>query len=153
MALFVLVKKPDARTRKDAYYENNIVSETLIAARWQQDYKVVDVVPTGRAETAKIETGFKHGKLLRLRPLLYIYLSNILIIREIDYSVSTNEGDDIGYGVSMPFNHVLVRLNYRAAARNTKTGRIQVLSAGTESGKGLASSVEYATAQGVRDLA
>ncbi|MDI6737863.1 MAG: hypothetical protein QME12_05100, partial [Nanoarchaeota archaeon] len=104
-------------------------------------------------DAREIEQAIKSGNYLTLRSLIYKFLSNILIIGKIDYTISVSKGQNIGYGISMPFNNVTVRLTYRIVARDTNTGKMNILQAGTEEGKGLAGNVEDATALGHKDLA
>jgi len=75
-----------------------------------------------------------------------------VLIGKVDYTVSTKKGQDIGYGISMPFNNVTARLTYRMISKNA-SGNMVILEAGTEQGKGLASSVEDAAAESLQDLA
>ena len=87
-----------------------------------------------------------------VRSMLYRYLSNVMIVGKIDYTISTKKNEDIGYGLAMPFNNVTVRLTYRMLAKNTRTGNMEVLTADAVSGKGLANNVEDAAARGMEDL-
>ncbi|MBU2252066.1 MAG: hypothetical protein KKI04_01280, partial [Proteobacteria bacterium] len=65
----------------------------------------------------------------------------------------TKKGEDIGYGLSMPFNNVTVRITYRIVARNSKTGNTEILTAGSDQARGIAGSVEDAAAGGMESLA
>jgi len=149
LAVFIPAKKPRGR----GYEETNILSETLIGKLREQDYTVVDVAPTQAADAAEIESAAKTGSTVKLRSLFYKFLSNLLIIGKVDYSISTKKGEDIGYGLSMPFNNVAVRMTYRIIARNSRTGGMEILWSEAAQGKGLANSVEDAAAEGMRDLA
>lgn len=151
IAVFIPARKPRADRRRDEYDETNIFSETLIEELTNQDYKVIDVAPTHVEDAAVIERAAQGGRTLTMRSLMYKFLSNILIIGKIDYAISTRKGENIGYG-KMPFNHVTVRLTYRMVAKNNKTGNIEILTAGTERGKGLAINVEDAAAKGLEDI-
>jgi hypothetical protein len=93
------------------------------------------------------------GNTLTVRSMMYKFLSNLLIIGKVDYNTSTKKGENVGYGVSMPFNNVTVRLNYRIIAKNNKTGNMEILAAGTEEAKGLANSTEDAAASAMKELA
>ncbi len=137
---------------RDEYDETNILSETLIGRLIEQGYTVADVAPTHAVEAREIEDAIKSGNFLTLRTLMYKFLSNVILIGKVDYAISTRKGEDIGYGVSMPFNNVTVRLTYRIVTRDA-SGRTVILTAGTEEGKGLAMSVEDAAANGMKDLA
>jgi len=152
IAVFIPARMPqtDGETQ---FEETNILSETLIGKLIAQDYKVIDVAPTGVADAAEIEGALRGGHSLMLRSLMYKFLSNILIIGKTDYMISTKKGEDIGYGLRMPFNNVTARLTYRIVAKNNKTGAVEVLMAGTEQAKGLANNVEDAAATALKDLA
>lgn len=152
VAVFIPARKP-AAGETDAYEETNILSETLIGKLTDQGYRVVDVAPTQAADAAEIEKAMKSGSSLSVRSLMYKFLSNVIIIGKIDYAVSTKKGEDIGYGLSMPFNNVTVRITYRIVARNSKTGNTEILTAGSDQATGTARSVEDAAAKGMESLA
>jgi hypothetical protein len=152
VAVFIPARKPSAR-ETDAYEETNILSETLIGKLTDQGYRVVDVAPTQAADAAEIEKAMKSGNTLTVRSLMYKFLSNVIIIGKVDYAVSTKKGEDIGYGLSMPFNNVTVRIAYRIVARNSKTGNTEILTAGSDQARGTAGSVEDAAAKGMESLA
>jgi len=152
VALFIPARKPRASRGVDEYQETNILSETLIDKIIGQGYTVTDVAPTQAIDAAEIERSVKSGSTLAVRSMMYKFLSNIIIIGSIDYTVSTRKGEDIGYGIAMPFNNVTVRLNYRIVAKNSKTGNMEILASGVEEGKGLAGNVEDATAKGMTTL-
>ena len=136
---------------KDEYDETNILSETLIGKLTDTGYTVADIAPTHAVDAREIENAIKSGNFLTLRSLMYKFLTNVMVIGKIDYTVSTRKGQDVGFGISMPFNNVTVRLTYRIVTRDA-SGRMVVLTAGTEEGKGLAGSVEDATAEGHKAL-
>ena len=152
VAVFLPAKKPSAR-ETDQYEETNILSETLIGKLTDQGYRVVDVAPTHAADAAEIEKAVKSGSTLTVRSLMYKFLSNVIIIGKIDYAVSTKKGEDVGYGLSMPFNNVPVRITYRIVARNSRTGNMEILTAGSDQARGIAGSVEDAAARGMEELA
>jgi hypothetical protein len=151
VAVFIPARKPGRHG--DEFEETNILSETLIGKLTDQNYKVIDVAPTQAVDALDIERAARSGSTLAVRSMMYKFLSNVIIIGKIDYTISTKKGEDIGYGISMPFNNVTVRLTYRIAAKNNNTGNMEILTAGTESGKGIANSVEDAAATGLKDLA
>ena len=151
IAVFIPARKPGKKG--DEFEETNILSETLIGKLTDQNYKVVDVAPTQAIDALEIEKAVKSGSTLAVRSMMYKFLSNVIIIGKIDYTISTKKGEDIGYGLSMPFNNVTVRLTYRIVAKNNTTGNMEVLTAGTENGKGLANNVEDAAAEALKDLA
>lgn len=149
IAVYIPARKP----RGNDYDESNILSETLIAKLKGQDYTVIDIAPTHAADAVEIENAAKSGNIVRLRGLFNKFLSNLLIIGKIDWNISTKKGEDIGYGLSMPFNNATVRMNYRIIARNSKTGKTEILWSDVAQGKGLAGRVEDAAAAGLKDLA
>ena len=151
VAVFIPARKPAAR-ETDAYEETNILSETLIGKLTDQGYRVVDVAPTQAADAAAIEKAMKSGSTLTVRSLMYKFLSNVIIIGKIDYAISTKKGEDIGYGLSMPFNNVTVRMTYRIVARNNKTG-IRNPDGGDGTGPGMARSGRMPRRKGLKNLA
>lgn len=136
----------------DQHDEANMVTEAVIGKLTEHGYNVPDIAPTDAMDAAEIERLMKSGNYLSLRSLMYKFLTNIIVIGKIDYSVSTKKGEDAGLGIAMPFNHVTVRLTYRLISRDA-SGKIVVLTAGTENGKGLANNLEDAAEDGLRDLA
>jgi len=132
--------------------ETNIVSETLIGNLIEQGYTVTDIAPSSAVDAAVIDRAARTGNYMTLRSTMYKFLSNVLIIGTIDPNISVRKGENIGYGLSMPFSHVTVRMNYRMVARNGKTGEMNILAAGTAEGKGLANSAEDAVANGLKAL-
>jgi hypothetical protein len=151
IALFIPARKPGHRG--DEFEETNILSETLIGLLTEQNYTVVDVAPTQAIDAAEIEKAVRSGSTLMMRSMMYKFLSNLIIIGKVDYTISTKKGESIGYGLSMPFNNVTVRLSYRIIAKNNKTGNMEILTAGTKQAKGLANNVEDAAAEAMKELA
>lgn len=152
IAVFIPARKPRGGQGGAVYEETNILSENLIGKLTDQNYKVVDVAPTHAMDAAEIERAVQSGSTLAVRSMFYKFLSNIIIIGKTDYTISTKKGEDIGYGLSMPFNNVTVRLTYRMVARNSKTGAMEILTAGSEQGKGIRNSVEDAAAEALKDV-
>lgn len=152
LAVFIPARKPKADGVSDEYIEANALSENLIGSLIEAGYKVTDIAPTDAMDAEAIEKAVKSGSFMSLRSLMYKFLSNILIIGSTDYTISTKKGQDIGYGMSMPFTNVTVRLNYRILSKG-EGGKIEILSSGTADGKGLATQVEDAAAKGLKDVA
>ena len=150
IALFIPARKPGRMG--DEFEETNILSETLIARLLEQGYTVTDVTPTQAVDAREIEKAVRSGSTLSLRSLMYKFLSNLSIIGKVDYTISTKKGENIGYGISMPFNNVTVRLTYRILAKN-KNGNMDILAAGVEEARGLANSTEDAAAKAMKELA
>jgi hypothetical protein len=153
LAVFIPARKPRETGGRGEYEENNILSETLIGKLIDQGYQVIDIASAKMADAATIERAVATGNTANLRSMLYKSLSNLLIIGKVEYVISTRKGQDIGYGISMPFNNVTIRLNYRIVAKNSKTGNTEILASGVEEGKALANTVEDAVARAMRDVA
>ena len=151
IAIFIPARKPGRSG--DEFEETNILSETLIGKLAEQSYKVVDVAPTNTLDAKVIENAVRSGNSMTVRSMMYKFLSNLIIIGKVDYTISTKKGENIGYGLAMPFNNVTVRLNYRIIAKNNKTGNMEILSTGVEQTKGVANNVEDATANAMKELA
>lgn len=141
-----------ARKFNQEIEETNIVSETLIGKLLEQGYTVSDIAPSDAVDAAAIDRAVRTGNTMTLRSVMYRFLSNVLIIGKIDPNISVRKGENIGYGLKMPFANVTVRMTYRIVARNSKTGNMDILAAGTAEGKGLAASAEDAAAAGLKDL-
>jgi len=150
IAIFIPARKPGRSG--DEFEETNILTETLIGKLTEQSYTVVDVAPTNALDAKVIENAVRSGNSMTVRSMMYKFLSNLIIIGKVDYTISTKKGENIGYGLSMPFNSVTVRLNYRIIAKN-KAGNMEILSTGIEQAKGLANNVEDATAEAMKELA
>lgn len=153
LAVFIPARKPRETGGRGEYEENNILSETLIGKLIDQGYQVIDIASTNMADARTIERAVATGNTANLRGMLYKSLSNLLIIGKVDYVISTRKGQDIGYGISMPFNNVTIRFNYRIVAKNSKTGNTEILASGVEQGRALANAVEDAVANAMRDVA
>jgi len=151
IALFIPARKPGRHG--DEFEEKNILSETLIAKLIEQGYTVADVAPTQTIGALDVERAVRSGQTLALRSMMYKFLSNLIIIGKVDYTISTKKGENIGYGLSMPFNNVTVRLNYRIISKNNKTGQMDILAVGTEEARALANSTQDAAAKAMKELA
>jgi len=151
IAIFIPARKPGRSG--DEFEETNILTETLIGKLTEQSYTVVDVAPTNALDATVIENAVRSGNSMTVRSMMYKFLSNLIIIGKVDYTISTKKGENIGYGLSMPFNNVTVRLNYRIISKNNKTGNMEILTTGIEQAKGLANNVEDATAEAMKELA
>ncbi len=155
IAVFIPASKPREVTHlenRDVHDETNILSETLIGKLAEQGYTVVDVAPTGAGDAAAIDKAMKSGNLMSLRSMMYKFLSNLLLIGKAEYTVSTRKGEDVGYGIKMPFQNVTVRLTYRLVTKEP-SGKMIILAAGTEESKALANNAEDAAAKGLKNIA
>lgn len=151
VAVFVPVKQLPVAGRDDRYDEANLLSESIIGNLTERGYTVVDVAPTHAVDARKVEDALKSGNFLTLNSLMYKFLTNVLLIGKVEYTISSKKGEDLGFGIGMPFNSVTARLTYRLVARDP-SGKMVILTAGSEQGKGLASNVEDAAAKGLQVL-
>ena len=151
IAVFIPVRKPGRSG--DEFEETNILSETLIGILTEQNYTVVDVAPTQAIDAAEIEKAIRSGNTLNLRSMMYKFLSNLIIIGKVDYTISAKKGENTGHGIYLSLNNVTVRLTYRIIAKNNKTGNMEILTAGTEEAKGVANDVEAAAGEAMKELA
>lgn len=155
IAVFIPASKPREVTHlenRDVHDETNVLSESLIGKLAEQGYTVVDVAPTGAGDAAAIDKALKSGNYMTLRSTMYKFLSNLLLIGKAEYTVSTRKGEDIGYGVKMPFQNVTVRMTYRLVTREP-SGKMIILAAGTEESRALANNAEDAAVKGLKNIA
>lgn len=155
IAVFIPASKPREVThleQRDVQDEANILSETVIGKLAEQGYTVVDVAPTGAADAAVIDKAMKSGNYMTLRSMMYKFLSNLLLIGKAEYTISTKKGEDIGYGVQMPFQNVTVRLTYRLVTKEP-SGKMIILAAGSEESRALANNAEDAAAKALKKIA
>jgi hypothetical protein len=137
----------------DEVDETNIFSETLIGKLVEQGFTVTDIAPSKALDAAQLEQALKSGNFLTMRSLVSKFLSNLLVVGKIDYTVSERKGEDIGYDLQMPFNRVTERLTYRLLTREAESGKLLVLAAGTSEATAMAGSVEDAAALALKKLA
>jgi len=147
------VRSTQSQTKTvDEQEETNIFSENLIGKLVDQGYTVTDIAPTKAVDAEAVEQAMRSGNFLTMRSLIGRFLSNVLLVGKVDYTVSQKKGEDIGYDVSMPYNRVTVRLTYRLLTRDQDSGKLIILGAGTADAKGMAGSVEDAVANGMQSL-
>ena len=150
LSVFLLAKD---RTGKTGSYEDwNILSESLIGKLADRGYTVTDIAETGALDQKALNAALKSGKLTGLNTLAYRFLSNVVLLGKVDYSLATRKGEDVGYGISTPFNNVRARLTYRLISKGA-AGQMTILAAGSAEGNGLAGRVEDAAAESLKDLA
>jgi hypothetical protein len=153
VVVFIPARRPTASGAAAIVEETNLLSETLIRKLLDQRYKVIDAVPSRVVDAKAMDRALQSGSNLALRSMMYQFLSNVIIVGKTDYTVSMSKGEDIGYGLSLPFNSVTVRLTYRIVARNQRTGNMEILDVRTEQGRGLRNNVEDAAADALLAVA
>lgn len=137
---------------KDVYDDENILAQTIIGKLSDQGFSVRDIAESHSVKIKDIEAALKSREQRVLRSLVYKNLSNTILIGRVEPTKSASKGDDIGHGLSMPFNSVTARLTYQLVTRDTR-GKMVVLVAGAEDAKGLAPATEDAYANALKALA
>jgi hypothetical protein len=151
IAVFIPARKPGGNGNE--FEETNLLSETLIDILSEQNYTVVDVAPAQVIDAVEIEKTVLSGNTSNLRNIMYKFLSNLIIIGKVDYTISMKKGENTSHVSSMLFNNVTVRLTYRIIAKNNKNGNMEILTTGTEEAKGVATEVEDAASEAMKELA
>ncbi|MBF0540543.1 MAG: hypothetical protein HQK91_03710 [Nitrospirae bacterium] len=149
--VFVPVKKAVSSPTEAQFVETNVLSEAIISGLTESGYTVADLASGQTSDVGMVEQALKSGNLLSLRSLLYKFLANILVIGSADYTVSTEKGADIGYGVKMPFNNITVTLTYRIVYKDAN-GEMVILSAGSKSDKGMAANINDGIRKGLNKI-
>lgn len=140
-------------TRDDngGYDDENILAQAVIGRLAESGFSVRDLAETHALKLKEIDTALKGGDQSSLRNLVYRYLTNSILIGKIEPSLSASKGSDAGYGIAMPFNSVTARLSYRLMAKDA-SGKLAVLSAGSEEARGLGPNQEDAYAEALKNL-
>lgn len=152
IAVFIPAYVPRNGIKDDHLEESNTLSETLIGKIAEQGFIVADLTPKGTADAELVDMAINSGTLTALRSSMYRSLSNILLIGKADYALSAQKGDEIGYGLRMPFQNVTVRMTYRLVAKDF-SGNLIILAAGAEEAYGMANNVKDAVSVGLKSLA
>jgi hypothetical protein len=151
ITVFIPTRKPGLNGNE--FEETNLLSETLIEILSEQNYTVVDVAPAQVIDAVEIEKTVLSGNTSNLRSIMYKFLSNLIIIGKVDYTISTKKKENTSHVSSMLFNNVTVRLTYRIISKNNKSGNMEILTTGTEEAKGVATEVEDAASEAMKELA
>lgn len=151
IAVFIPARKPGRNGNE--LQETNYLSETLIDILSEQNYTVVDVAPMQAIDAIEVEKAILNGSTPKLRNIMYKFLSNLIIVGKVDYTIPTKKGENTGHSSSMSLNNVTVQLSYQIIAKNNKNGNMEILATGTEEAKGVATDVEDASAEALKELA
>ena len=148
----VAVFVPSRQLDKGSHYSDTTsFSESLNNALIQKGFTVRDLAGGPGIKAADMDRALKEGTFIALRSLAYRYQANTMVIGRIEPTISTNRGEDVGYGVSMPFTKVTVRLTYRLLTRDGR-GELVIVAAGSEEATGLAPAPEDAQAVALNNL-
>jgi len=137
---------------KDNYDDENILAQTVIGNLAEKGFSVRDIAESHSLKLKDIEAALRSREQRVLRSLIYKNLSNTILIGRVEPTKSVAKGADMGNGLTMPFNNVTARLTYQLVTRDT-SGKMVVLAAGAEDANGMASSVEDAYANSLKNLA
>lgn len=151
-AVAVFVPARQLGGKEIRYDDTTSFSEALNNALLQKGFTVRDLAAGQGIKAADMDRALKEGNFLALRSLAYRYQSNTILIGRIEPTISTNRGEDVGYGISMPFTKVTVRLTYRLLTRDGR-GELALLAAGSEEAAGLAPAPADAQAEALKNLA
>lgn len=128
--------------------ETNSFSEDLIGKIAEQNFTVVDIASLDPGTAREVERAIKSNDTVFARSIMLKSLSNLIILGKIDMNVSSAKGEDVGYGLKMPFNQVTARLNYRILTASDK----KIIKAGSLEAKGKSFSVKDAGNQALIEL-
>lgn len=148
----VAVFVPSRQLGKAVRYDDSTsVSEALNNALIQKGFIVRDLAGGPGIKAGDLDRALKEGNFIALRSMAYRYQSNTILIGRIEPTISTKRGEDVGYGISMPFTKVTVRLTYRLLTRDGR-GELTMLAAGNQEATGLAPTPEDAQAEALKNL-
>lgn len=133
------------------YDDSTSFSEALNNALIQKGFTVRDLAAGNGIKSGDLDRALKAGDFVALRSLAYRYRTNTILIGRIEPTVSTSRGEDVGYGISMPFTKVTARLTYRLLTRDNR-GELLMLAAGSEEAAGLAPTPADAQAVALKNL-
>jgi len=133
------------------YDDENILAQTVIGKLAEGGFSVRDLAESHSLKLKDIDTALKGGDQTVLRSLVYRHLTNSVLVGKIEPTLSMSKGSDAGYGITMPFNTVTARLSYRFMTKDI-SGKMVVLSAGTEEARGLAPNQDDAYAEALKNL-
>ncbi len=131
--------------------EMNPVSTELINILNQQGFKVYDFAGDPNVDPFQIEVAIAKRRFISLRSYMSKVLSGAMVVGKVDLIPSTRAGQDIGYGISSPFNVVTARLNYYLLARDDRG--VRIIASGSLSAQGRAPNVDDAGYKAMEALA
>jgi hypothetical protein len=123
--------------------ESSALSETVINELSSNNMEVVDMATGSGVGVRELERAMQANDYLSLRNAAFKSLSNTILIGKVETSATAQQGADIGYGVSLPFNIVTGRLTYRLVTE--KFGSRVILASGYIPVRGQGSTIEDAT--------
>ena len=131
-SVIVVTKKPGT-VELD---EMNPVTTELVNILNQQGLKVYDFAGNPNVNPYDIESIIAQRRFIALRAYMSRVLSGAMVVGKVELIPSTRTGQDIGYGISAPFNVVTARLNYYLLARDNQGLRIVASGSLSAQGRG-----------------
>ncbi|MCX8083595.1 MAG: flagellar assembly protein T N-terminal domain-containing protein [Calditerrivibrio sp.] len=132
--------------------ETTALSEKVINELSAQGLDVVDIASLGsKYSLMEIDSALKNNNYSAFRNVAYQFMSGAILIGKVETTLSAQQGKNIGYGVSLPFNVVTGRLTYRLIG--DKNGQKIVVASGYVSGRGQGPTPEDATHNMLENLA
>lgn len=123
--------------------ESSALSENVINELTARNMEVVDMASGNGFGVKELEKAMKSNDYLALRNAAFKNLSNTILIGKVETTATAQQGTDIGYGVSLPFNVVTGRLTYRLVTE--KYGNRVILASGYIPVRGQGTTIEDAT--------
>ncbi|WP_457600736.1 hypothetical protein [Hydrogenivirga sp.] len=131
--------------------EMNPVTTELVNILNQQGFKVYDFAGNPNVNPYDIESIIAQRRFIALRAYMSRVLSGAMIVGKVELIPSTRTGQDIGYGISAPFNVVTARLNYYLLARDNQG--LRIVASGSLSAQGRAPNLDDAGYRAMEALA
>ena len=131
--------------------EMNPVTTELINILNEQGFEVYDFASQPGIDPYSIEKAIAYRRFITLRHLLSKSLAGATIVGKIVFIYQTKSGQNIGYGISSPFNVVHAQAQYYLLVRDK--GRIRILASGSVSAKGTGMNDDFAKNKAMKLLA
>jgi len=131
--------------------EMNPITTEIINIFNEQGFEVYDFASQLDINPHKLERIISQKRFISLRNILSRSLAGATIIGKVKFIHRAKASQDIGYGVSSPFNIVLAQAQYYFLIKDK--GRIRILASGTVSAKGMALNDEDAKNKAMISLA
>ena len=131
--------------------EMNPVTADLINILNEQGFEVYDFASQPGIDPYKIERAIASKRFITLRHLLSKSLAGATIVGKIVFLYQSKAGQNIGYGISSPFNVVNAQAQYYLLVKDR--GRIRILASGSVSAKGTGMNDDFAKNKAMKALA
>jgi len=130
--------------------ETNILTETVINDLTMQQMEVIDIVSSDGTNVKQLDQAMRTNNYMGMREIASKYLSGTILIGKVETTTTAQEGSDVGYGVSLPFNVVTGRLTYRLLSQ--QGSKTVILASGFLPARGMGASLDDATNQMMENM-